>query len=177
MADTPILTDYHKYLLDKFQDPPGYVQTVPNVPRQAPPDQAQPLPQIYDSPPPDPKPEDPKRWTALDLALQGAFAGVSAYDAYDTNRFLRQNANGVEENPLFGKRPTAGQLAIGTGVGQAAHGLISNYLPHGWPRTAWQIATLLAEGSVVASNHGVAPFDKFWGWTMANGGADRRRTH
>jgi hypothetical protein len=153
--DAPILSDYHRYLLSRTDNPPAYVE--------------QATPQVVDHPSGSiaEVPPDPKRWSAWDKALQGTFAGMSLYDALDTNHFLKTHPNGQEENPLLGKRPSAGKLLGATALGQVAHGLVTNQLSQPW-RRLWQLGTMGLEGSVIANNarrHDMTPIfqlgDKF----------------
>lgn len=165
--DPPVLNDYHRYLMQNFQDPPAYTAPQPKTASIAPPvsqgeeaAQAR-LPQVADAPTEDPSP-DPQKWSPWDKALQGVFAGISAFDAYDTNRFLKRDPNHFEENPLLGNRPSAAKLAAATAVGQALAALAVDKMPAGWPRRLLQLGLIGTEGSVIASNHGWKGADRFW---------------
>ena len=175
MADLSVPPDVAARIL---RDPPGYTATVAAAPsfagQQAAAQalRAPRMPQVDEHPDVEEAP-NPRKWSALDKVLQGAFAGASYFDAADTANFLRKSSDHFEENPLLGSRPSAAKLYAATTLGQALHGAISDRLPSGWPRTAWQIATLLAEGSVIASNHGFKPADNFWGGLMGDRGHRR----
>jgi hypothetical protein len=126
----------------------------------------EPLDQIQDHPPEDPKPRDPRAWSTTDKVLQGLFAAGSFYDAVDTHRFLQESPRHIERNELLGRRPSLGKLLGATAIGQGLHGYVSHKLPHGWPRTLWQLAWLATEASVIAGNKGWKPADKFWNGFM-----------
>jgi hypothetical protein len=144
--DAPILSDYHKYLLARSDNPPAYISPAQDQPS---------LPQVIDRPPTE-QPQQAqapngREWSGWDKALQGAFAGMSFYDALDTNHYLRTHPEGYEENPLLGRRPSSGKLLGATALGQIAHGLVTNQLPQPW-RRIWQLGTMGLEGSVIAKN-------------------------
>lgn len=113
--------------------------------------------------PPPPRDEEegaeagPRRWSPWDVALQGALAGLSSYDAWETNRFLRAHPEGVETNPLLGRRPSGAKLAAATALSQAGALLAADRLPQPWRRLL-QLGLLGWEGMVVAGNRGYGPY-------------------
>lgn len=106
-----------------------------------------------------PTPENPRKWTPLDLALQGTFAGASMFDAIDSGLLFARDKSKYESNPLLGHHPSMAKLVGGAALGQVASAVAAHYLPKPW-RTIAQLAGILAEGSVIASNKGVKPFTK-----------------
>lgn len=110
----------------------------------------------------DPPPEEPRRsghpWSTMDKGLQAAFTLAALTDVAQT---MSSAANGWklpdgsparEDNPILGRNPSPGKLALLGGGAIAGHALVSHLLPDPY-RTMWQIGGLGAEALMVGNNH------------------------
>lgn len=131
--DAPILSDYHRYLMKNFDNPPAYVQQA----------------QAVDHPDSSPA-ADSRSWSTRDKILQAAVAASSLFDYAQTQTFLRDKSQ-WESNPVLGRNPSTGKLAAMVALGQLAHLGISHLLPNPY-RNIWQLGTIGVEAGMIANN-------------------------
>ncbi len=87
-----------------------------------------------------------------DFALELAFQSALYVDYRQTRRITAQPEKYFETNALLGKHPSLPRVKnyfLGAAVG---HLVVSELLPYGPYRTAWQAATLVIEANTIAIN-------------------------
>lgn len=94
------------------------------------------------------EPEDPRRWTGGDTALQAAFAATMLGDYLQTRRIVRA---GREVNPLIGQRGQRIPPAVYFPATFLLHTAAMRALPQPWRRVA-QGLSIGFEGGVVGRN-------------------------
>lgn len=99
------------------------------------------------------------RPTPLELAMQGAFLGLTATDWQQTRAFRKLGWQ--EANPLLGKQPSIRKVDALIPLGMAAHTLGAYALPRPYRNIA-QVLGILGEAAAVAHNSKIPQVG--WGW-------------
>ena len=90
-------------------------------------------------------------WTTQDTVLEGVFLGVLTVDCGQT-AYTVHRINGIEENPLYPKRPSIQTIRNYCVLFAVSHVLVSYLLPHK-TRTVFQVFSIAIESSVIYDNY------------------------
>ena len=76
---------------------------------------------------------------------------AQALDGITTTRGI--NAGAVEMNPILGENPSAGSIAIFTGVAIGVKWIAGHFLPAKWRNWFWGGATVISTGAAIHNNN------------------------
>jgi hypothetical protein len=91
-------------------------------------------------------------WTAKDTALELGFDATLVVDLLQTGRVAAYPSKYEEMNPLLGSHPSHAQIDAYFLAAGVAHFAVARLLPEGWPRTTWQVLSVVLEAGVIATN-------------------------